>query len=101
ESALTSPANTTSCPRPSAFSRSTSVRYSMSVLSSSGAPWNVGPGLVYTFHPSGHCCPVALGPFSTLHLRRSKLIIWYGPRPFCQTTPLLSPAPPPHTGTPN
>src|SRR5207253_587558 len=40
--------------------------------------------------PSGHCCPVAAGPFSgPLHLRRSKLAKW----PLAstvQTTPLRS-----------
>src|ERR1700730_13471808 len=92
---LTSPDRTTSFPRPSVLSRSISIRYSMSVLRVSGAPWNEGPGFVYTVHPSGQCCPVAVGPLSTLHLRRSKLKISWAPRQFCQTTPLVSMATPP------
>src|SRR5262245_1497312 len=69
-------------------------RYSMSVLRSV-CPLNVGPGFVYSVHPSGQCSPVAVGPFSTLHLRRSKLKILWTPRQFCQTTPRLSTATPP------
>src|SRR5262245_23639271 len=99
ESAFTSPDNTTSFPRPSVLSASISVMYSMSVLAYSGPPWNLGPGLVYTVHPSGHCCPVAVGPFSTLHLLRSKLNISCAPRQFCHTTPWLSIATPPEPGS--
>src|SRR5439155_25636794 len=53
-----------------------------------------GSGSGYSVHPSGQCCPVALGPLSgPLHLRRSKLARW----PLAsavQYTPLRSTSPP-------
>src|SRR5205809_3399538 len=70
----------------------------MSVLWSSDPPSNVGPGVLYTVHPSAQCCPVAVGPFSVLHLVRSNFRISWEPRQFCQTEPSDPIATPPEPG---
>src|SRR4051812_8082570 len=53
-------------------------------------PLNVGPGTGYSVQPSGQCCPVAVGPLSTLHLLRSKLARCELPPSDTQAIPLLS-----------
>src|SRR3990167_1507899 len=62
----------------------------MSAFDSSPTPLKFGPGVRYSDHPSGQCCPVAAGPFSTVHFRRSKLARWLLPASAVQTTPLRS-----------